>query len=55
MHDNQLQYFCLENPHTQGNLSGYRPWSRKGSDMTEWLITAQHGVSQLWLKDVGSF
>ena len=32
---NPLQYSCLENPHGQRSLVGYRPWGSKGSDMTE--------------------
>ena len=32
---------CLENPHGQRSL-GYSPWSRKESDTTEQLSTAQH-------------
>jgi len=31
-----LQYSCLENSGKSG-LAGYRPWSRKESDMTEQL------------------
>ena len=34
-HGNPLQYACLENPHGQRSLSGYRPWGRKELDMTE--------------------
>ena len=34
-----LQYSCLENPHGQRSLVGYRPWARKESDMTERLST----------------
>ena len=33
-HGNPLQYSCLENPHAQRNLVGYR-WDHKESDMTE--------------------
>ena len=32
---NPLQYSCLENPHGQRSLAGYRPWGHKQSDMTE--------------------
>ena len=41
-HGDQLQYSCLENPHRQRSLAGYRPWDRKESDMIEQL--AQHRV-----------
>ena len=34
-HGNPLQYPCLENPHGQRSLAGYRPWGRRKSDMTE--------------------
>ena len=34
-HDNPLQYSCLENPHGQRSLTGYSPWGRKESDITE--------------------
>ena len=34
-HGNPLQYSCLENPHGQRSLVGYRLWGRKQSDMTE--------------------
>ena len=34
-HGNPLQYSCLENLHGQWSLSGYSPWGRKESDMTE--------------------
>ena len=30
-----LQYSCLENPHGQRSLGGYRPSDHKESDMTE--------------------
>ena len=33
-HGNLLQYSCLENPHGQRSLVGYRPWGHKESDMT---------------------
>ena len=32
---NRLWSACLENPHGQGSLAGYSPWSLKESDMTE--------------------
>ena len=35
VHGNPLQYFCLENPHGQRNLSGYSPYTHKESDMAE--------------------
>ena len=31
---NTLLYACLESPHGQRSLVGYRPWSRKESDTT---------------------
>ena len=40
VHDNPLQYSCLENPHGQGILAGYSPWCHKQLDMTEQLSTA---------------
>ena len=37
-HVNPLQYSCLENPHRQRSLVGYRgPWGHKESDTTERL------------------
>ena len=30
-----LQYSCLENPHGQRSLVGYRPWGNGESDTTE--------------------
>ena len=41
-HGNSLQYSFLENPHEYRSLAGYSPWSRKESDVTERLSTAQH-------------
>ena len=38
-HGNPVQYSCLENPHGQRSLVGYRPQGHKESDMTEWLST----------------
>ena len=38
--EEELQYFCLENPHGQRSLVGYCPWGHKESDMTEQLSTA---------------
>ena len=32
-HGTCLQYSCLENPHGQRRLAGYRPWVCKKSDM----------------------
>ena len=40
-YSNPLQYSCLENAHGQRRLVGYSLWSRKESDMTEQLSTAQ--------------
>ena len=34
-HCNPLQYSCLENPHGQRSLVGYRSRGRKESDATE--------------------
>ena len=34
-HGNPLQYSCLENPHGQRSLVGYRPWCGKELDMTD--------------------
>ena len=34
-HGNLPQYSCLENPHGQRSLGGYRPWGRKELDTTE--------------------
>ena len=39
---NSLQYSCLEHPCGQRSLEGYSTWSRKESDRTEQLGTAQH-------------
>ena len=33
---NPFQYSCLENPHGQRSLAGYRPWGRKESDTTKY-------------------
>ena len=33
-HGNPLQYSCLENPHRQRSLGGYRPWGHQESDTT---------------------
>ena len=41
-HGNLLQYSCLENPHGQKCLAGFRPRGHKELDMTERL--AQHKV-----------
>ena len=38
-HGNPFQYICLENPHGQRSLVGYRPLSHKESDRTE--VTGQ--------------
>ena len=38
-HGTPLQYSCLENPHRQRILAGYRVWGHKELDMTEWLST----------------
>ena len=36
-HGNPLQYSCLENPHGQRSLAGYRSWGCKELDMIEQL------------------
>ena len=36
-HGHPLQYSCLENPHGQRSLVGYRPWNHKDSGITEQL------------------
>ena len=41
-HGNPLQYSCLKNPHGQRSLTGYSPWGRKESDMTERLSHSTH-------------
>ena len=40
--DYSLQHSCLENPHRQRSLMGYRTWNCKELDTTERLSTAQH-------------
>ena len=40
-HGNPLQYSCLENPHGQRSLAGYRPWDHKESDTTKRLTLSQ--------------
>ena len=50
-HGNPLQYSCLENPHRQRILAGYRLWGHKELDMTEWLST-QYSVgptNHVWI------
>ena len=55
-HGNLLQYSCLENPHGQRSLVGYRPWGHKESDMTEQPSTAQRTaqpymcLNQFWIR-----
>ena len=41
-HGNPLQYPCLENPHGQRSLVGYRPWGHKELDTTERLSTVHN-------------
>ena len=48
-HGSPLQYFFLENPHGHRSLVGYSPWSRKDSDMTERVSTAEQ---RLWMNFV---
>ena len=40
-HGNPLQYSCLETPHGQKSLAGYRPGGCRESDTTERLSTAE--------------
>ena len=40
-HGNPLQYSCLENPHGQRILMGYRLWGHRESDTTEQLSTSK--------------
>ena len=44
---NALQYSCLENPHGQGSLVGYRPWGCKESNATEQLSIPQHSIMSI--------
>ena len=39
---NPLQYSCLENPHEERSLAGYRPRGHKESDLTKQLSKAQN-------------
>ena len=41
-HGDPLQYSCLENPHEQRSLEGYRLWGHKELDTTEQLSATQH-------------
>ena len=43
VHDNPLQYSCLENPYGQRSLASYSPWDSKESDMTE---ATKHSTAQ---------
>ena len=38
-HGNPFQYSCLENPHGQKSLAGYKPWDGKELDSSEQLST----------------
>ena len=40
--DNPFQFSCLENPHGQRSLAGYRLWRHKESDVTKQLSTYTH-------------
>ena len=53
-HGNPLQYSCLENPHGQRTLAGYRPWGHKESDMTDHLrhSTAHGGSIPCFLRNL---
>ena len=52
-HGKPLLYSCLENPHEQRKLAGYRPCGYKESDMTERLST-QHGMKLTFSSPVPS-
>ena len=56
-HGNSLQYSCLENPHGQRSLEGYRPWVCKESDKTKRLSTNSivHNSINSSLPRLGSF
>ena len=43
-HGYPLQYSCLENPHGQRSLEGYRPQGRKELDTTERLSNRQNEI-----------
>ena len=43
-HGNPFQYSCLENPHGQRSLAGYRPWTHNELDMTKQLRRSVLGV-----------
>ena len=63
-HSNPLQYSCLENPHGQRSLAGYRPWGCRESGTTEQLththviiwkpLRTYYAVSQIWKDAIGS-
>ena len=42
LHDNPLQYCCLENPHGQRSLAGYSLWGCKESDPAKRTHTHTH-------------
>ena len=42
VHDNPLQYSCLENPHGQKSLVGYSPCGGTELDTSEQLSTIQY-------------
>ena len=48
---NPLQYSCLENPHGQRSLVGYRPMGLKELDTAEQLSTENHPLEEL--KSIG--
>ena len=54
-HGNPFQYPCLENPHGQRSLVGYRSWHHKKSDTTEWQSTAQGNLYFRLMFGVGFF
>ena len=39
-HGNPLQYSCLENPHRQSSLMGYRPGITKSQTRMKWLSSS---------------
>ena len=51
-HGNPLQYSCLENPHGQRSLVGYRQWGCKELDTTERLSTAQLCFRTVWSVEI---
>ena len=48
-HGTPFQYSCLKNPHGQGSLEGYSPWSHIESDTTQRLSTQPGLQSREWV------